>query len=287
MKKTKKKQKTGKTQLQSMGAVKKDSRIVAWKAQMLQQIEAEAYADAIMTLATMIEAKCYDAECMYQGAYAYFMSGDYTRATQWVQNTLQYDGRNVPARLLLARICILEDRAAEGLAIFDFILRNFPGKLDENQQEDVRDILDYYGKNEPERIGKEYPAIEAFLGLTAVPGQVETQVTAPGATTQTKTFAVTADLHKAEQEVQQVRAKDISIVEKIKILHTFGGGYFYQGDLAAAKLFLAEALQLDAKDDRTLYNLAVLYGEMGDREKALQFAMAMSYVDFKLLQALR
>lgn len=287
----KKKQKSNKVKKQSKVIVTMDSRAAAWKGQMLQQIDNEEYAEAIMTLAKMIEGKYYDADCMYQGAYAYFMTGDYFRATQWVENTLRYDGQNVPARLLLARICILEDRPEEGLAIFEFLLKNFPQKLDENQREDARDILDYYGNSEPENICKKYPEIAAFLELksehTGGQGFEANLATAEPDAMEKEQEAENIEGSKVEQELQQVRAQKISVAEKIKLLHTFAGGYFYQNDLEAAKLFLAEALELDEKDDKTLRNLAILYGEMGEKEKAMQFVMAMSYVDFLLLQALR
>ncbi|MCR5439579.1 MAG: CDC27 family protein [Selenomonas sp.] len=290
----KKKQKNNKAKRQSHTEVKMDNRFLEWKAQLIEQIEKEAYNDAIQTLATMIQAKSFDADCLYQGAYAYFMLGDYQRATQWVENTLQYDGQNVAARLLLARICILEDRPDEALAIFEFMLKNFSAKLDDNQREDVRDILDFYGTGEPEKILQNYPVIADFLGLEAskeVAAQEET-VTAESVDLSKEEMsneAITAakNVLKAEAELQQIRGKEVSIAEKIKMLHTFAAGYFYQMDYAAAKIFLAEALQLDAKDDRTLYNLAILYADMGEKEKAVQFATTMSYVDFALLKTIR
>ena len=303
----KKKQKNNKGKKQAQGELKQDTRFSVWKAQLLEQIQSEAYNDAIQTLATMIQAKSFDADCLYQGAYAYFMLGDYQRATQWIDNTLQYDGQNVSARLLLARICILEDRPDEALAIFEFVLQKFSAQLDANQQEDVRDILDFYGTGEPEKILQHYPVIAKFIGLeaaqaepdreqgaSAAPVDLSTEQAAPAASVdlpqeQTVNETVTAaeKVLRAEEELQQIRGKEVSIAEKIKLLHTFAAGYYYQQDYAATKIFLAEALQLDAKDDRTLYNLAILYADMGEKEKAMQFATNMSYVDFALLKAIR
>lgn len=303
----KKKQKNNKGKKQAQGEMKQDTRFSAWKAQLLEQIQREAYNDAIQTLATMIQAKSFDADCLYQGAYAYFMLGDYQRATQWVDNTLQYDGQNVSARLLLARICILEDRPDEALAIFEFVLQKFSAQLDANQQEDVRDILDFYGTGEPEKIMQHYPVIAKFLGLeaaqaepereqgaSAAPVDLSPEQAAPAASVDlpqeqvvNETVAAAENVLQAEEELQQIRGKEVSIAEKIKLLHTFAAGYYYQQDYAATKIFLVEALQLDAKDDRTLYNLAILYADMGEKEKAMQFATNMSYVDFALLKAIR
>lgn len=284
MEMAKKKQKNNKGKKQVGTAVKMDSRFPAWKAQLTAQIDGEDYAEAITTLATMIQAKACDAECMYQGAYAYFMMGDYIRATQWVENTLQYDGQNVPARLLLARICILEDRSEDGLAVFEFVLKQFASQLTDDQREDVRDILDYYGTSEPERIEKEYPAIAAFLGLKGQEEEVADDAISPKILAETPEESCDS---KAEAELQQIREQKISIAAKIKLLNTFAGGYFYQQDWNAAKLFLTEACQLDEHDDQTLRNLAVLYANFGEKEKAMQFVMAMSYVDFSLLQVIR
>ena len=290
----KKKQKNNKGKKQAQGEMKKDTRFPAWKDQLLEQIQREEYNDAIQTLATMIQAQSFDADCLYQGAYAYFMLGDYQRATQWVDNTLQYDGQNVPARLLLARICILEDRPDEALAIFEFLLKNLSTKLDASQREDVRDILDFYGTGEPEKILQHYPVIAKFLGLEASQAEPEREQAAPAVPVDlpqeqavNETVTAAENVLQAEEELQQIRVKEVSIAEKIKLLHTFAAGYFYQKDYAAAKIFLAEALQLDAKDDRTLYNLAILYADMGEKEKAMQFAANMSYVDFALLKAIR
>ena len=113
-----------------------------------QQMAAADYGGALETLAASISAEVYDAGCMYEGACAYFMLGDYTRAAQWVQNTLQYAPDHAAARLLLARICILEDRVEDGLAIFEFVLAHEATQLTQQQREDMEDILAYYGKSE-------------------------------------------------------------------------------------------------------------------------------------------
>ena len=103
---------------------------------------------------------------MYEGACAYFMLGDYTRAAQWVQNTLQYAPDHAAARLLLARICILEDRVEDGLAIFEFVLAHEATQLTQQQREDMEDILAYYGKSEASLVRK-YPHVAAFLHVEA------------------------------------------------------------------------------------------------------------------------
>ena len=131
-----------------------------------QQMAAADYGGALETLAASISAEVYDAGCMYEGACAYFMLGDYTRAAQWVQNTLQYAPDHAAARLLLARICILEDRVEDGLAIFEFVLAHEATQLTQQQREDMEDILAYYGKSEASLVRK-YPHVAAFLHVEA------------------------------------------------------------------------------------------------------------------------
>ena len=140
--------------------------IQALKMQMQQQVEAEQYAEALESLAGLIKDKCYDAELMYQGAYCYFMTGDYTRAAQWVDNTLQYAPQHIAARILLARICILEDRTEAGLAVFDFILENYLSALTQEQKEEISDVLEYYAGILPALEGQQIPLRESSFIYT-------------------------------------------------------------------------------------------------------------------------
>ena len=79
---------------------------------------------------------------MYDGAYAYFMLGDYPRAINWVNTTLSYDSAHVQARILLGRICILEDRTEDGLAILDFVLENCRSVIPEASLDEMEEILE-------------------------------------------------------------------------------------------------------------------------------------------------
>ena len=144
-----------------------------------QQMAAADYGGALETLAASISAEVYDAGCMYEGACAYFMLGDYVRAAQWVQNTLQYAPDHAAARLLLARICILEDRVEDGLAIFEFVLAHEATQLTQQQREDMEDILAYYGRSEASLVRK-YPHVAAFLHVE-VEEDAETVDEAPSA----------------------------------------------------------------------------------------------------------
>ena len=132
-----------------------------------QHFEAGEYAETLNALAELVQAGGHDAESLYMGAYSYFMTGDYIRAASMVQNVLSFDPNHIAARILLARVCILEDRADDGLAIFDFVIEHYEGKLTQQQREDVEDILEYYGRNEGDRLATDFPHVAAFLGIKA------------------------------------------------------------------------------------------------------------------------
>lgn len=133
------------------------------KEEMQQFIDLDQYDEALEKLAALVERKIYDADLVYQGAYCYFMLCDYERAATWLNNTLTLDGHHLKARLLLARLCILEDRIDDGMDIYEFIISNYRAKLTEEQQEEIRDVLDFYSQYEQEKI-QSRPELAVFLG---------------------------------------------------------------------------------------------------------------------------
>lgn len=135
------------------------------KMRMKSQMEAEQYAEAIDTMAELANLKCMDPEIMYEGAFCYFMLGDYERAAKWIDNTLTFAPSHMMARVLLARLCLLEERTEDGLAIFDFILENYSADMAADVQTEIEEILEYYGRNEADKLCRCYPHIAAFLQL--------------------------------------------------------------------------------------------------------------------------
>lgn len=287
----------------------------AYEERLTALMNQEAYGEALDVLAEMIQHQAYDAEDMYRGAYCYFMTGDYRRAAQWLTNTLSFAPAHVEARLLLARICILEDRADDGMAIYDFLLEHYPQALQPEQREDMQDILEYYVEEDKERVAQRFPYVAAFMHIdgaeapapkasasvqveapegadvhvSVASGTQQAEVHVPQPAAQAAEPTEASILQEAEAQLARVRAmaNDVSVAERVRILNTFAGGYFVADEYDAAKTFLAEALELDAKNDTTLRNLAMLAKSQGDAEKALQFASAMHATDFVLLQALK
>lgn len=252
----------------------------------------EKYSDVINKLAELVQAGDHDAEMLYAGSYSYFMLGDYSRAAAMVENVLTFAPGHIAARILLARICILEDRTDDSLAIFDFVLEHSVNDLTQEQREDVEDILDYYGRNEADHIREEFPHVAAFLGLTeglaepAAPVQAET-ASAPVAAPLAETRQPAPAAENYQAEVQAVLDKDISLAEKLRVLQAFAGGHFLAGDYQAAAAFLEAALKIDSQDESLLRNLAVLAKRMGQTDKALAIAAKLPQTDLLLLDFLQ
>lgn len=133
--------------------------------QLLSEIEQESYSDALETLAALAEKNAVSPAAMYAGAYAYFMLGDYDRAATWIDNTLRFAPGHVAARILLARLCILQEKVDAGLSIFELLTDKFLAGMSDEEKDEVESLSGFYGRNEPERILKEYPHLAKFLHL--------------------------------------------------------------------------------------------------------------------------
>ncbi len=171
-------------------AQKKDfqQKIDKLKAKMLQYEKEMNYAEAINTLAELIDAGCREAEVIYHGARNYFMVGDYVRAAKWADMTLDFVPEHIGARILLARLCLINDRIDDGLAIFEFVLEHHEESLRADQQEELEEALSFYGKHQEQRLQESYPHILAFLRKRqlqeerSVPAQEKTEPAAAGTT---------------------------------------------------------------------------------------------------------
>ena len=268
------------------------------KRELVGQMEDEEYAEALGTVATMIEKGIRDADAFYDAAYSYFMSGDYERATEWVDNTLRLAPEHVKARILLARICLLQDRASDGLAIFEFVLKNYAAALSAEDREDLSEVLDYYGTTKEDEIRAGYPAIARFLQVDDAAPKAQTEAFQPLAQQvqriETQPVQPTQPAgQEADDEaevlrlVQEILGKDVAVLEKVRLLNSFAGGFFLAGSFAAAKSLLKQALVLDAHDEMTLKNMGYTLVALGERDAALELVARMKLPDFGLLAAVR
>ena len=253
-----------------------------------EQLRDKKYGAVLETLVELLESTGKASpDAFYAGAYAYFMQGDYHRAGEWVNNTLSYAPRHVAARILLARFCILEDRTAEALAVLDVLLEKGRDQLTEEERSEIREIAGYYGRTRKDMICRDYPYIADFLQLS---GETPTLQAAPPTVEQgTAGHAGAEDdaLALARQKLEEINGMQCSVKEKVHILCTFAGGWYYEGKLEAARRVLEGALLLDSGDGAVLRGLSLVAAESGDMDKALRYAAAIRPTDFVLLGLLR
>lgn len=136
----------------------------AQKSLMQQFMADEQYVEAMDVMAEMATAGSLDTDVMYWGAKCYYLTQDYERAVKWVNNVLQFDNNNVPARILLAKICFEEGRSQNGLQILELILSKYKGSLSAEDLQKVKNALPtnvIYQKEDLTR----YPAVAEVLGL--------------------------------------------------------------------------------------------------------------------------
>jgi len=249
------------------------------------QLARKDYAGVLDTLAKMAEAKMVSPEAFYAGAYAYFMRGDYERAATWVGNVLTYAPQHVAARILLARLCILEDRAPEALSIMDLLLEARAEALTEKERDEIREVTGYYGRTRRETVCKNYPHIAAFLKLKeeAAPAPIREAAPQPPA----RETADDGTLALARQKLEEVRGMQCTLREKVGILSSFAGAWYFDGHFEAAELLLKAAASMDTGDASVLRGLALIAAESGDVERAVRLASAIQPTDFILLGILR
>ena len=348
------------------------------KHDMQQLMEAEDYTAAMDVMAEMAAHKQMDGEIMYWGAQCYFFTGDFERAEKWVNNALNNGYNSVGLKMLLATLCMNEERNKDAFKLCDAVLTEGIEGMSQQDQEIFDNFMDNisYGYDE---LVSEYPKINEYLQKKqadneanspvsklkqilkskeveeAKPQQAEVQEevkTEPEeAPSEDKAQAALVRLrqllsknkeHSVEEnnevqkpvesaiisetvqekeeitpEIQQVEepqpiveesdnvqqnevekvdvsdtltkivAKEISLVEKVRLINVFAGVCYQQGDYRSAFDLLSAALELDGQDVATLKNIAYTCLSAGEQEQAMSFAAKLPVVDFALLYALK
>lgn len=357
------------------------------KHDMQQFMEAEDYTAAMDVMAEMAANKQMDGEIMYWGAQCYFFTGDFERAEKWVNNALNNGYNSVGVKMLLATLCMTEERNKDAFKLCDAVLTEGIEGMSKQDQEIFDNFMDNisYGYDE---LMSEHPKINEYLQKK----QADTEVNSPvnklkeilkgkemkeaepqqakvqeevktepeEAPSEDKAQAALARLRQllsknkdseekqvAEEvnevqesdaatitreditpeavrekevtasEIQQVEAaqpiveefdnvqqnesekidvsdtlakiaaKEISLVEKVRLINVFAGVCYQQGDYQSAFDLLSAALELDSKDAATLKNIAYTCLSAGEQEQAMSFAAKLPVVDFALLYALK
>lgn len=328
------------------------------KHDMQQFMEVEDYTAAMDVMAEMAAHKQMDGEIMYWGAQCYFFTGDFERAEKWVNNALNNGYNSGGLKMLLATLCMTEERNEDAFKLCDVVLTEGIEGMSKQDQEIFDNFMDNisYGYDE---LVSEYPKISEYLQKKqadneanspvnklkqilkdkkveeAQPQQMEAQEevkTEPEeAPSEDKAQAALERLRQllsknkeseetqkeTTPEIQQVEeaqpiaeesdnvqqneaekvdvsdtlakiaAKEISLVEKVRLINVFAGVCYQQGDYQSAFDLLSAALELDGQDTATLKNMAYTCLSAGEQEQAMSFAAKLPVVDFALLYALK
>ncbi len=115
--------------------------IVPLENKMKRLLADEEYEQALYVGAELIQSGERKASLMYDIAWSYFKTRDYERAAKWVDNTLQQDTSHVEARILLARICMIQNRMKDGIAVYRYLYDNCYTMLNEVQRDTIKDML--------------------------------------------------------------------------------------------------------------------------------------------------
>ena len=284
----------------------------------------EDYVKVLDILAELITAKDIKPDLMYKGAYSYFMLGDYDRAAQWVTNTLNYAPDDIDTRILLARLCFIQNRHDDGLAIYDFLVEHYRHSMSQEQTGQIIDSSEYYVRREAEKLRQQFPHLADFLSIAppdaeeAAASTVSTAVKPAAAATDGSSALSALQRLKAKLQAMQnkeepaadagqtqdtaadevpamdngtkiaeIESRECSLREKVQLLNKFAAGFFVSDDYSSAAEFLTAALKIDAHDNQTLKNMALTQAALGNSDKAQAFAANLQEADFLLLQLLK
>lgn len=280
--------------------------------------------EAMDTMAEIARHKKMDPEIMLMGATCYFMTGDYERATNWINNTLSYDPQNVGARILLGRLCIRKDDAEQGLKVLNFVAENQKAAMSDKDKEDLEKILEYYIDNMREGMSK-YPSLMAYYeahcskneknekevknagdGKDKAKAAVDrlkallkkskgNSVESSPAQAESKELEAKPIVSEAQNVsvetpdyfIDKVMSSSISLREKVQGLNNFASGLYLNGDYDGALKLLKKALEIDNHDPFVLRNIAYVCVAMKDKEKALEFVKALPMMDFSLIKSIK
>lgn len=348
--------------------------LTSLKHDMQQFMETEDYAAAMDVMAEMAANKQMDGEIMYWGAQCYFFTGDFERAEKWVNNALNNGYNSVGVKMLLATLCMADERNEDAFKLCEAVLTEGIEGMSQQEQEIFDNFMDNisYGYD---GLVAEYPKISAYLQKKqadneanspvsklkeilkgkemkeAEPQQAKVQEEVKTEPDEDKAQAalarlrqllsknkeqvvegnnevqkplestiiseavqekeeITPEIQRVEENqpvvkefdnVQQnevekvdvsdtlakIAAKEISLVEKVRLINVFAGVCYQQGDYQSAFDLLSAALELDGQDAATLKNIAYTCLSAGEQEQAMSFAAKLPVVDFALLYALK
>lgn len=252
------------------------------KEKMQSLVAEEKYADAMDVMAEIAQEGSMDTEIMYLGSICYYNTGDYERAAKWLNNVLTYDAGHIKARLLLGKVCLMEDRAEDGLKLIEAVLAQNRSSLSEADEDDLESELYYYKYNATEELTA-MPNIKAFLGISQESAGKDEQEAAETRQEEEPTQPILM----VEEIIAQIMEKEVCLKEKVKLLNAFAAGCYQNRDYQAAKLLLKAALQIDSGDKVLWQNMIYTCIANGEHDRAMELAGSVPMLDFGCLQMMK
>lgn len=172
------------------------------KHDMQQFMEAEDYTAAMDVMAEMAANKQMDGEIMYWGAQCYFFTGDFERAEKWVNNALNNGYNGVGLKMLLATLCMSEERNEDAFKLCEAVLTEGIEGMSQQEQEIFDNFMDNisYGYD---KLVSEYPKISAYLQKRQADNEVNSPVS--------KLKQILKD-----KEVEEAKPQQVDIQEEVK-----------------------------------------------------------------------
>lgn len=287
-KKVSKKQQLNKELVQSKKIEEAKRKIEAFK-------EEGQYEDGLLAIIELLQGGLYNADILYLAAELYFMAADYERAVIWINKTLDVSSEYLAAKLLLARICMLEDREEDALAIIKVLRKSeYGGQLTLEQQLQVAEIADYFKLDDTatDHLVSPIDAGESSLEKGSIgSGLLENKTQRENGEEinlkAEENAAAVAPMKDSETLVEEIFAKDLPTIKKIELCNSFAGAFFYEERNSEAKKMLDAALSLDGYDEMTIRNMISLLLTEDRKDQALEYASKLIKTDFELIKVLK
>lgn len=183
--------------------------LIELKKKMKKQYQAGEYVEAMDTMAELAEHKKMDPEIMYMGASCYFMTGDYERAAKWVNNTLAYDPQNIAARLLLARLCFVDDKLEDCFKILNYVVESYAGGIRDDDNNILMEMLEYCNDNMADTMSN-YPSLIEYFHKNYTAPTVQPAPKMDSSSIQ--------DMLEAAVPVEESKTKAKAAVDRLKAL---------------------------------------------------------------------
>ncbi len=108
--------------------------------ELAKMLENEEYESALKKGAEILQAGCRLPEFLFMMAQCFFFTGDYMRAEEWLNNTLQFNPHHAKAKLFLGRLYLMQGKWEKAKKIWQTIL-NTDNELSAQEKSEIEDVL--------------------------------------------------------------------------------------------------------------------------------------------------